>query len=108
MHYSPLKVSVGSCFATLASLHQLPQDSQEGGCQVEDVMNFFKEMTDDELLDLIQDPNTHKLVNTIMKMNPTQYMLELEKEGDKLPSTFDVSTIIEKPLGTIPHTSFKP
>jgi hypothetical protein len=43
-----------------------------------------------------------------MKLNPTQYMLELDKGGDKLPSMFDVRTIMEQPLGNTPQTSFTP
>lgn len=85
---------------------QLPQDPQEGGFQEEDVTNNFQEMSQDEILELVQNPKTHKLVNTVMRLNPTQYMLALAKEGAKLPSDFDVSTIFGKPFGNMPQTSF--
>jgi hypothetical protein len=62
----------------------------------------------DKLLEHMKNPETHQLITATMKLNPTQYMLELAKGGAKLPSTFDVSTIIEEPLGNLPLTTFTP
>lgn len=56
-----------------------PQTSQEMKYQVDDVTNNPHELTTNELLQLQQDPKTHHLINTMMKFNPTQYMLALEK-----------------------------
>lgn len=34
-----------------------------------------------------------------MKENPTQYMLDLAKQGAKIPSKFDFDTLREQPFG---------
>jgi hypothetical protein len=75
---------------------------------VEDTTNNYRQMTQDELLEHMKTLETHQLITSAMKLNPTQYMLELAKERAKIPSTFYVSTIMEPHLGSIPLTTFTP
>jgi hypothetical protein len=78
---------------------------------VEDVTHNYKGMTDEELLEHMQNPETHQLIAAAMRLNANQYMLELAKEGAKLPSTYDVRTILEPSQENLPittHTPFPP
>lgn len=60
------------------------------GYKVEDVTKNPLELIAKELLEYQQDPKTHHIINTLMKLNPTQYMLSLAKEGEKFHSTFNL------------------
>jgi hypothetical protein len=62
---------------------------------VEDVTHNYKGMTNEEFLEHMQNLETHQLIKDTMRLNTNQYMLELAKEGAKLPSNYDVSTILE-------------
>jgi hypothetical protein len=86
----------------------LPPQPNQDPVQVEDITNSYKGRIDDELLEHMQNLETHQLITTIMRLNPNQYMLELAKEGFKIPSKFDVSTILEPPLVSLPLTIFTP
>lgn len=91
------------CFST--PLPNPPQGSQEMRCEVEYVTNNQHDLTTKELLEYQQDPKTHHIITTLMKSNPTQYMLALAKEGAKLPSKFYLNTLKEKTLGNVAQCS---
>jgi hypothetical protein len=76
--------------------------------QVEDVTHNYKGMIDEELLEHMQNPETHQLIAAAMRLNTNQYMLELAKKGAKIPSTYDVSTIVELSQENLPITTHIP
>jgi hypothetical protein len=86
---------------------QLLQSTQNPP-QVEDITNNYKGMTNEEFLEHVQNTKTHQLIATTMRLNSNQYMLELAKEGAKIPSTYDVSTILETAMTNLPITTNVP
>ena len=52
-------------------------------------------MSREEMTEMLQNSENHKIINIMMRLNPSLYMLELAKQGAKLPLDFYVSTIVE-------------
>ena len=69
-------------------------------------------MSREEMTEMPQNLDNHRIINIMMRLNPSLYMLELAKQGAKLPSYFDVSTIVETSFppisSTIPISSTPP
>jgi hypothetical protein len=74
------ETSTSSDLSQNTNLQNPPLEStQQNPLQVEDVTNNHKGMTDEELLKHMQNPKTHQLITTAMRLNTNQYMLELAK-----------------------------
>jgi len=67
---------------------------------VEDIID--NEMTQKEILEMARNLENHQIFNAMMRLYPSQYMLELAKEGAKIPFDYDVSIIVERTPGIIP------
>lgn len=72
---------------------------------MEDLTNNPFGMSHEEITEMLQNLENHKIVNIMMRLNSSLYMLELAKQGAKLPSDFDVSTIVEISFGITPIVS---